>query len=46
VKPTINVNVTESVDIELHLRLATIFHTMEVSAEPAMVETDSSDLGG
>ena len=34
---TINVSVTETVYIELHLRLATVFHSIEVSAKPAMV---------
>jgi hypothetical protein len=45
IMPTINVNVTESVDIELHLRLATVLHTIDVSAEPRMVETNSWALG-
>jgi hypothetical protein len=43
--PTINVSVTETVYIELHLRLATVFHSVEVSAQPTMVQTNSSSLG-
>ena len=39
---TINVSVTETVYIELHLRLATVFHSIEVSAKPAMVQANSS----
>ena len=43
--PTINVSVTETVYIELHLRLATVFHSVEVSAQPTMVQANSSSLG-
>jgi len=39
---TINVRVTENVYIGLHLQLATVFHSIEVSAKPTMVQTDSS----
>lgn len=41
----INVTVTEVADIELHLRLATVHHNIEVSAEPSMVQTTDSSLG-
>jgi hypothetical protein len=40
-----NVNVTEVVNIELHLRLATVFHTIDVSAEAPMVQTSNPALG-
>jgi hypothetical protein len=43
--PTINVGVTEAVYIELHLRLATVFRSVEVSAQPTMVQANSSSLG-
>ena len=33
------------IHIELHLRLATVFHSLEVSAESTMVQTDNSALG-
>jgi Carboxypeptidase regulatory-like domain/TonB dependent receptor/TonB-dependent Receptor Plug Domain len=42
---TINVSVTEAVYIELHLRLATVFRSVEVSAPPTMIQTNSSSLG-
>ena len=42
---TININVTEVVHLELHLQLATVFHTIKVYADPAMVQTQSSALG-
>jgi hypothetical protein len=42
---TITVRVTEVVHLELHLRLATVLHTIDVSAQPPMVETGSSSLG-
>jgi len=40
-----NVSVTETVHLELHLRLATVFQSITVSAEPTMVQTDHSALG-
>ena len=43
--PTINVGVTETVSVELHLRLATVFHSVEVSAQLTMVQANSSSLG-
>ena len=42
---TINVSVTETQDLELHLRLATVSQSTEVSAESITVQTDSSALG-
>lgn len=42
---SVTVHVTETVQIDLHLRLPTVFHTVEVSSEAAMVQTDSSALG-
>jgi hypothetical protein len=42
---TVTVHVTETVQIDLHLRLPTVFHSVEVSSEAAMVQTDSSALG-
>jgi Carboxypeptidase regulatory-like domain/TonB dependent receptor/TonB-dependent Receptor Plug Domain len=42
---TIAVSVTEVVHIELHLQLATLFQSTEVSAHPPMVQTASSALG-
>ena len=41
----VTVHVTETVQIDLHLRLPTVFHSIEVSSESAMVQTDSSSLG-
>jgi hypothetical protein len=42
---TIDVSVTEVVHLELHLRLATVFSSIRVYAEPATIQTDSSALG-
>jgi Carboxypeptidase regulatory-like domain/TonB dependent receptor len=42
---TIDVHVTETVHVELRLQLATVVHNVSVSAEPALVQTDSSALG-
>ena len=42
---TINVSVTEAVYIELHLRLATVFRSIEVSATPTMIQTNNASLG-
>ena len=42
---TVDVNVTEVVHLELHLRLATVFHSIRVYGEAATVQTDSSALG-
>ncbi len=42
---TADVSVTEVVHLELRLRLATVFHSIKVSAEAATVQTDSSALG-
>ena len=42
---TISVTVTEVVHLDLRLQLATVFHSINVVAEPAMVQTDSSALG-
>lgn len=41
----ISINVTDIEDMELHLRLATVFHNVEVLAEPTMVQTSDSALG-
>jgi hypothetical protein len=42
---TVHVNVTETQHLELQLHLATFIQSTEVSAEPLMVQTDSSSLG-
>jgi carboxypeptidase family protein len=42
---TIDVSVTEVVHLELHLRLATVFHSIKVYGEAATAQTDSSALG-
>ncbi|HTT22671.1 MAG TPA: TonB-dependent receptor [Candidatus Sulfotelmatobacter sp.] len=42
---TVNISVTETLHLELHLRLATVPQSTDVSAEPVMVQTDSSSLG-
>ena len=42
---TINIDVTETIHVELHFRLATISHTVKVLAEPTLVQTESSGLG-
>src|SRR5215469_11552528 len=44
-KATANVHVTETVHLELHLSLATVFHSVEVSAEVPTLQTDSAALG-
>ena len=41
----VNVSVTETAYVELHLYPATVFQSMTVSGEPAMVQADSSALG-
>src|SRR6266513_2639418 len=38
-------NVTETLNHELHIRLATVIQSIKVSAESSMVQTDSSALG-
>jgi hypothetical protein len=43
--PQINIHVTETLRIELHLRLATRFQRAQVSSTPLMVQVDSSALG-
>jgi hypothetical protein len=42
---TTKIDVTETVRIELHLGLATVFLSINVSAKGTMVQTDSSALG-
>jgi Carboxypeptidase regulatory-like domain/TonB dependent receptor len=42
---TVNVSVTETAYLELHLRLATVFQSINVSADAVMVRTDTSALG-
>jgi hypothetical protein len=42
---TINIDVTETIHVELHFRLATISHTVKVLAEPTLVQTESSAVG-
>jgi len=44
-RPDINISVTESLRLELHLRLATVAENVQVSSEPEMVQTDNSALG-
>jgi len=44
-KATANVHVTETVHLELHLSLATVFHSVEVSADVPTLQTDSAALG-
>jgi len=41
----INITVTETVRLDLHLRLATVDLQMDVTADPQMVQTNSSALG-
>lgn len=41
----VNIHVTESLHLELQLRLAIVPQRTEVSAEPVMIQTDSSALG-
>ena len=43
--PEIIIQVTETLRLELHLRLATRFEHAQVSANPLMVQPDSSALG-
>jgi Carboxypeptidase regulatory-like domain len=43
--PEINVQVTETLRLELHLQLATHFERAQVSSNPLMVQPDSSALG-
>jgi Carboxypeptidase regulatory-like domain/TonB dependent receptor-like, beta-barrel len=43
--PKINIHVTETLRIELHLRLARRFQSAQVSSTPFMVQLDSSALG-
>ena len=41
----INITVTETLRVELHLQLATVIGSVKVSSEPGMVQTDDSALG-
>jgi hypothetical protein len=41
----INVTITEIAHLELHLRMATAHHTVEVLEAPSMLQTDTSTLG-
>jgi len=41
----INVTVTETVRLEFHLRLASVTGSVQVSSDPAMVQTDTVALG-
>ena len=43
--PEINIHVTETLRLELHLRLATRFERAQVSSNPQTVQLDSSALG-
>jgi hypothetical protein len=43
--PDIAIHVTETLRIEVHLRLATRFESAEVSSNPNLVQLDSSALG-
>ena len=42
---TVYINVTETVRLELHLHIATVFHSISVSEESQMVQTDNYSLG-
>jgi Carboxypeptidase regulatory-like domain/TonB dependent receptor len=42
---TITVHVTETVQLELHPRLATLSNSLKVSAQPALVQTENAALG-
>ena len=42
---TVNVSVTETTYLELHIRPVTVFQSINVSAQPAMVQIDTSALG-
>ena len=44
-QPDIHVHVTETLRLELHLELATRIEQTQVSAEPVMVQLDTSALG-
>jgi hypothetical protein len=43
--PEINIHVTETLRLELHLRVATLLQHAQVSANPLMVQLDSAALG-
>jgi hypothetical protein len=43
--PEINIHVTETLRLELHLRVATLLQRAQVSANPLTVQLDSSALG-
>jgi Carboxypeptidase regulatory-like domain/TonB dependent receptor len=43
--PELNITVTETLRIDLHLRLATVVGSVQVSSEPEMVQTDDAALG-
>jgi hypothetical protein len=42
---TANVRVTETAHLDLHLQLATLIQSTNISAEPTMLQTDSPSLG-
>jgi hypothetical protein len=42
---TASVRVTETARLNLHLQLTTLIQSMQISAEPTMLQTDSSALG-
>jgi Carboxypeptidase regulatory-like domain len=42
---TVYINVTETLRLELHLRLATVVHSISVSEESEMIQTDDYALG-
>jgi hypothetical protein len=42
---TASVTVTETSHLNLHLQLATLVQSVQISAEPTMLQTDSSSLG-
>jgi hypothetical protein len=42
---TASVTVTETSHLNLHLQLATLIQSINISAEPTMLQTDSSSLG-
>src|SRR5277367_4928393 len=42
---TANVRVTETTHLNLRLQLATLIQSTKISAEPTLVQTDSSSLG-
>lgn len=43
--PNISVTVTETLRLELHLRLATVLGNVQVFSQPGMVQNDDSALG-